>query len=350
MTIGAPLLPINSALVNILYFMSLLAGQDFVNQVQPRSFSTPNYRDIQITSYAWTEARFLLWGICYAAYNMIKLARFNDVMLQLYWEDRLVGKVKVARKRALSLVGGAGNLTQDLEEELAQPNSTGSDEDTTQPKPVVGNVTDSGLVPPTFSHINASTTLSLPSSFAVSFESIAGAGPVDRNDVFLTFYAALLHVAQFPAQMRMREFDIAVARWQFPFSLSAEQQVEKEELQKATPARPEGWNKELEHEFSGALDKLQEKWVDDSKDYVLLGLAVLPTHQRLGLGSLLIRKGLAAADEVGARTYLESSAVGVPLYLKHGFKQVDEILIDMRPYEGTGIASEKCMMRKLGGR
>ena len=83
---------------------------------------------------------------------------------------------------------------------------------------------------------------------------------------------------------------------------------------------------------------------------VLLGLAVLPTHQRLGLGSLLIRKGLAAADEVGARTYLESSAVGVPLYLKHGFKQVDEILIDMRPYEGNGIASEKCMMRKLGGR
>ena len=187
--------------------MSLIAGQDFVNQVQPRSFSTPNYRDIQITSYAWTEARFLLWGICYAAYNMIKLARFNDVMLELYWEDRLVGKVKVARKRALSLVGGAGNLTQDLEEELAQPNSTGSDEDTTQPKPVVGNVTDSGLAPPTFSHINASTTLSLPSSFAVSFESIAGAGPVDRNDVFLTFYAALLHVAQFPAQVRMQEFD-----------------------------------------------------------------------------------------------------------------------------------------------
>lgn len=82
---------------------------------------------------------------------------------------------------------------------------------------------------------------------------------------------------------------------------------------------------------------------------VLLGLAVSPTHQRLGLGSLLIREGLAMADQAGAKTYLESSVVGVPLYLKHGFKQVDEILIDMRPYGGTGIESEKCMMREPGG-
>ena len=53
---------------------------------------------------------------------------------------------------------------------------------------------------------------------------------------------------------------------------------------------------------------------------------------------------------MGARTYLESSAVGVPLYLKHGFKQVDDVLIDMRPYGGTGIESEKCMIREPGGR
>lgn len=203
---SAPLLPINSALMNILYFMSGVAEQGFVNQLPPRSYSTPNYRDIQITSSAWTEARFLLWGIYYAAYDMIKLARFNDVMIELYWEDRLVGKVQVAGKRALSPVGGASNLTQDLEEGLAQPNSTGSHEDTTQPKPAVGNVTDSGLAPPTFSHINASNALSLPSSFRVSFESIAGAGQVDRNDVFLTFYAALLHVAQFPAGTQMQTF------------------------------------------------------------------------------------------------------------------------------------------------
>lgn len=143
---------------------------------------------------------------------------------------------------------------------------------------------------------------------------------------------------------------VAVARWQFPYRLSAEQKAEKEELQKAAPARPEGYNKELEEDFSKLRNKLQEKWVDDSKDFVLLGLAVSPTHQRLGLGSLLIRGGLAIADEAGARIYLESSAVGASLYLKHGFRQVDDILIDMRPYGGTGIESAKCMMREPGGR
>lgn len=60
---------------------------------------------------------------------------------------------------------------------------------------------------------------------------------------------------------------VAVARWQIPYSLSVEQQAEKEKLQEAKLARPEGYNKELEEAFSAALDKLQEKWVDDSKDY-----------------------------------------------------------------------------------
>ena len=56
------------------------------------------------------------------------------------------------------------------------------------------------------------------------------------------------------------------------------------------------------------------------------------------------------ADEAGAKTYLESSAKGVPLYLRHGFKLVDDILIDMRPYGGTGVESSKCMVREAGGR
>ena len=56
------------------------------------------------------------------------------------------------------------------------------------------------------------------------------------------------------------------------------------------------------------------------------------------------------ADEVGAKTYLESSAKGVPLYSRHGFEQVDDVLIDMRPYGGTGVESEKCMVRLGRGR
>lgn len=60
---------------------------------------------------------------------------------------------------------------------------------------------------------------------------------------------------------------VAFARWQFPYSPSAAQQAEKETLQKATPSMPAGYNKELFNHFSSALDKLQEKWVDHSKDH-----------------------------------------------------------------------------------
>ena len=75
-----------------------------------------------------------------------------------------------------------------------------------------------------------------------------------------------------------------------------------------------------------------------------------PDHQRLGLGSLLVRDGLDKVDEVGARAFLEAAPVAVHLYLKHGFRRVDEILIDMSPYGGVGVASYKCMMREPYGR
>lgn len=137
---------------------------------------------------------------------MVKYVRFNDVMLELYWEDKLVGVVKIIAKRALSLAGGAGNLTLDLGDQLAQTNLTGSGEGTIQSRSAVVNVIDGDLASLTFSDLNASTAFSLPPSFAVSFQSIADAGRLDRNEVFLTFYTALLHVAQFPPETQMQSF------------------------------------------------------------------------------------------------------------------------------------------------
>ncbi|CAF9936410.1 MAG: hypothetical protein ALECFALPRED_006843 [Alectoria fallacina] len=186
--------------------MSLVAGQDFRHQLHSRTYSTLNYRDVQITTYAWTESRFLLWGIYCAVTDLVKYARFHNLGLQLYWEDKLVDKIVVAVKRASSLAGRAGNLTEDLEDYLAQTNQTASGEDATQFEPVVGNVVDGDLAPLTFSRINASNTLQIPPTFAISFESIAGASRLDRNEVFLTFYNALLNVAQFPAETQMQPF------------------------------------------------------------------------------------------------------------------------------------------------
>ena len=180
---------------------------------------------------------------------------------------------------------------------------------------------------------------------------------------------------------------VGLSRWQLPHTLSAEQHAEKDKFDSTPLPKPEGWNMELDKDFFDALEERYEKWVDDSKDYCvstldclvpsplpipslhmleplitiknqsslittidLLGLSVLPTHQRRGLGTMLLREGLAMADEAGAKTYLESSAKGESLYLRHGFKQVDDILIDMRPHGGSRVESEKCMAREAGGR
>lgn len=83
---------------------------------------------------------------------------------------------------------------------------------------------------------------------------------------------------------------------------------------------------------------------------VLLLLGVAPTHQRMGLGTLLINEGLAIADEKNAKTYIEASPKGLGLYLKHGWKLVDEIVLDMRQYGDSGVAKEQCLIRKPGGK
>lgn len=63
---------------------------------------------------------------------------------------------------------------------------------------------------------------------------------------------------------------------------------------------------------------------------------------------MLIAHGLAAADAAGAPTYLEASPASLPLYLRHGWKIVEEIRInlDAYGYEGEGWAVEKCLLRE----
>ena len=64
---------------------------------------------------------------------------------------------------------------------------------------------------------------------------------------------------------------------------------------------------------------------------------------------MLIGEGLANADRSNARTYIEASLAGYGLYLRQGWKQVDEIVIDIGKHGGRGVATEKLLMREPGG-
>ncbi|KAL8723887.1 MAG: hypothetical protein Q9181_007107 [Wetmoreana brouardii] len=140
---------------------------------------------------------------------------------------------------------------------------------------------------------------------------------------------------------------VAYAKWRYAIKLTPEQRAEKEKLD-TTRVYPKGTNEGLYNELFSQLDKLRKKYCDEEKDYFMHILIVDPAYQRKGLGSMLLREGLAAADHDNARCYIEASPKGLGLYKKHGWKECDDIVIDMREFGGTSIRSEKCLMREPG--
>ena len=60
---------------------------------------------------------------------------------------------------------------------------------------------------------------------------------------------------------------------------------------------------------------------------------VHPAHRRRGAGSLLLNWGVQKADELDLETFIEAAQPGIPLYLSHGFKEVEEYWIDPKVEE-----------------
>jgi len=67
---------------------------------------------------------------------------------------------------------------------------------------------------------------------------------------------------------------------------------------------------------------------------VLKELYVRPEFQRKGIGGTLVEWGVKKADELGLVAYTEASPKGLGLYLKHGFKEVDRVTVDLEPWGG----------------
>jgi predicted N-acetyltransferase YhbS len=66
-------------------------------------------------------------------------------------------------------------------------------------------------------------------------------------------------------------------------------------------------------------------------------LAVRPSHQRLGLGSLLLTPVLKQADVEGAKVFVQASKEGMGLYARFGWEEVDEVVIDFSAYGGEKV-------------
>ena len=123
---------------------------------------------------------------------MIRFARFHQAVMELYWEGNVVGKLSIlAVKRTLA---GSG------EEETTSTGGSESEAGSSASE-------DSGLPLLLFSNASASTALSVPPEFSVGFENIPGATTVSRNDLFETFYAAMVHISQYSVGALLRNFE-----------------------------------------------------------------------------------------------------------------------------------------------
>ena len=61
-----------------------------------------------------------------------------------------------------------------------------------------------------------------------------------------------------------------------------------------------------------------------------------------------MRIGLDEADKTNRKVVLIATAKGAGLYNKLGFKEVDRISVDTRPYGGPGEVHWLCMRREPG--
>ena len=66
------------------------------------------------------------------------------------------------------------------------------------------------------------------------------------------------------------------------------------------------------------------RYFDSKADVELMYLGVRPDYRNRGLGTGLVHAGCDAADNIGAKMFVHSSSMGIPVYRKCGFKAVEE--------------------------
>jgi len=104
-------------------------------------------------------------------------------------------------------------------------------------------------------------------------------------------------------------------------------------------------NNEALNDFMNILAEKRRELMAGMPHCLLALLDTHPDHQRRGAGGMLVRWGTDIADEAGLRCYLEASPAGHHLYRQKGFKDVENIEINMAKYGKEGVSRHVCMIR-----
>ena len=79
---------------------------------------------------------------------------------------------------------------------------------------------------------------------------------------------------------------------------------------------------------------------------VLRSIGTLPEYQGKGCASRLLQSGLAKIDVEGAKTWLEATPLGEPLYTKFGWVTIDEIVFDLEKYDCGKRVQKTTVMKR----
>lgn len=115
-------------------------------------------------------------------------------------------------------------------------------------------------------------------------------------------------------------------RWSQPSGVA---HYDKPENQWTQHAPPDGTKMDTFHRLYDDLAIMERKWMDASKDWELLTLAVDPKFKGRGYGNALVQHLSREADRVGATMFLASTSPAEPLYRKRGFQEKDRMFVDM---------------------
>ncbi|KAJ5924000.1 GNAT family acetyltransferase [Penicillium verhagenii] len=144
---------------------------------------------------------------------------------------------------------------------------------------------------------------------------------------------------------------IAYSRWKIPAIYELERAVD------TSLSNDAQWQMQNKWAYAPNLNKgtytLYEEMIKSSRnthlketDIVLELLCVLPEYQGIGIGSAFLRWGIEKADASNARIFLEATVEGVPVYLKYGWKVVEEIQLDYTDRGGEGSQKFALMVRE----
>ncbi|KAH7420165.1 acyl-CoA N-acyltransferase [Cadophora sp. MPI-SDFR-AT-0126] len=137
---------------------------------------------------------------------------------------------------------------------------------------------------------------------------------------------------------------VAWSRWHFPRPLKDEEKGSMDpDYFEDIPA---GANASLLQEWFDKLEEVESKYIDREKGFFINYLVVLPSYQRLGLGRRLLDIGLKEANALGASVFLVATEMGAGLYKKAGFKEIEQFVIDVKPWGGEGEVVFRSMKRE----